>query len=247
MTRRATAAEARFRAAGSSSVPLCRCYALGVSAPEPGPLPQGREFRTALLQVPAAERDAWVDRLLGLDTPLVDGADLPRGCVPYLPCPVDALIAALQHAEVGPSDVLVDIGAGVGRTLVLTQLWTGAHVIGVEVQAELAARARELLTRTAVPHASVLHGDACAVVRGLPIATVFFLYCPFSGERLRRLLADLEDLARTRPIRVCCVSLPDLHEEWLVPISARGHDVRVYRSRWPWRAPSPSAAPITEA
>lgn len=205
--------------------------------PEPRALLQPTAFRSALLCLPAAEREAWVDRLLGLETPLNDGTDLPRGCVPYLPCPVDALICALEQAQVGPRDVVVDVGSGLGRALVLTQLWTGARVIGVEVQAHLVALARELVTRTGLAGASLVHGDASECVRSLPTATVFFLYCPFSGERLRNLLAELEALSRSRPLRICGVCLPELHQDWLVrvtpPALAEQHGVCVYRSRQP--------------
>lgn len=207
---------------------------------EPGPraLLQPTEFRSALLRLPAAEREAWVDRLLGLEAPLHDGTDLPRGCVPYLPCPVDALICALDRAQVGPGDVVVDVGSGLGRALVLTQLCTGARVIGVEVQAHLVALARELVARTRIAGASLVHGDASEVVHLFSNATVFFLYCPFSGERLRTLLAGLEVLARSRPLRICGVCLPDLHQEWLVKVTPPAldepqPDVCVYRSREP--------------
>jgi len=38
--------------------------------------------------------------------------------------------------------------------------------------------------------------------------SVFFLYRPFGGERLARVLGDLEHIARTRELRVCCIDLP---------------------------------------
>src|SRR5271170_1554327 len=49
-------------------------------------------FRAALLSIPPDVRDAWLDRVLGLGAPPDDGPELPRGCVPYLSCGVDALI-----------------------------------------------------------------------------------------------------------------------------------------------------------
>src|SRR5262245_38846377 len=73
-------------------------------------------FKAALTSVPAADRDAWLDRALGIEEVPDHGGDLPRGCVPYVPCRVDALIRALELAEVRASDVFVDVGSGVGRT-----------------------------------------------------------------------------------------------------------------------------------
>ena len=79
-------------------------------------------------------RDAWVDQLFGLGAPPEDGPQLPVGCVPYLPCSVDALLRVAEHAPVRASDLFVDIGAGVGRAAALMHLLTGAPAFGVEVQ-----------------------------------------------------------------------------------------------------------------
>ncbi|HXS16281.1 MAG TPA: hypothetical protein VN764_03780, partial [Polyangiaceae bacterium] len=53
-------------------------------------------FRAALMSVPPLDRDAWVDRVLGIEQSVDDGPELPRGCAPYLPCPVDAVLAMLE-------------------------------------------------------------------------------------------------------------------------------------------------------
>jgi len=47
----------------------------------------GQLIRQALTQVPPSDRDAWLDRVLELHEIPDDSPDLPRGCVPYLPCP----------------------------------------------------------------------------------------------------------------------------------------------------------------
>src|SRR3954463_7854907 len=79
-------------------------------------------FRAALLDVPAHARDACVDSALGLAELPPDGPELPAGCVPYLPCSVDALLRVVQHAPVRATDVFVDVGSGVGRAAVLVHL-----------------------------------------------------------------------------------------------------------------------------
>jgi hypothetical protein len=62
---------------------------------------------------------------------------------------------------------------------------------------------------------------------------VFFLFCPFSGARLERLLDDLEPLARQKSIRLCCVDMPELSRSWLEPVGAPAHELAVYRSVLP--------------
>lgn len=188
------------------------------------------EFRAALLGVPARERDAWVDLVLDVGPLPDDGPELPRGCVPYLPCSVDALLRVVEHADVRASDVFVDIGAGVGRAAVLVHLLTGASTLGLEIQRGLVHTARDLLARMHGLRYLPIEGDATRLLGHILIGTIFFLYCPFSGARLERVLDELERIARTRPIRVCCVDLPLPPRPWLTLVSPPFEDLTVYRS-----------------
>lgn len=187
-------------------------------------------FLDALRDVPALERDGWVDRVLGLDELPCDGPELPRGCVPYLPCSVNTLLRMIEIAGVRESDVFVDIGAGVGRATALLHFATGAAAIGVEVQSALARCSRELAARFDATRITTLEGDAAELVRQLTDATVFFLYCPFGANRVGQVLDDIEAIAKTHAVRVCCVNLPFPSRRWLVPVSICD-DLAVYESR----------------
>jgi SAM-dependent methyltransferase len=187
-------------------------------------------FRAALTEVAALDRDAWVDRALGLGPPPDDGPQLPRGCVPYLPCPVDALLRLVDGAAVSPADLFVDIGAGVGRAAAVVSLLSGASVLGLEVQPALVLAARELTSRMQLRRVSFIEGDAVELPAEAAAGTVFLLYCPFGGDRLARLLARLESLARTRTIRICCVDLPLPPCPWLQTAVAPTGDLAIYRS-----------------
>jgi hypothetical protein len=173
------------------------------------------ELRRALLAVAPAARDAWLDAVLGLGEIPDDGPDLPRDGVPYLPCPVDALLRVVDEARVEAADVFVDVGGGVGRAAAFVHLVTGARAVAIEIQRGLASAARELSARFPAARLAVLEGDAGALVGGVPDGTVFFLYCPFSGARLARVLDEIEPLARARPLRVCCVDVPLPLRPWL--------------------------------
>lgn len=187
-------------------------------------------FRTALTDIPTAERDAWVDLVLGLDSIPDDGPALPRDCVPYMPCPVDAVLRMVEQAEVQPGDVFVDVGSGLGRVAALTHLLSGAAAIGIEIQPELVRASRQLAERLNASRVSVVEGDAARLAGSLTIGSVFFLYCPFSGERLEQVLDGLESIARTRRIRVCCVDLPLPERPWLTLVASSSGDLSVYRS-----------------
>ncbi|MBX3184604.1 MAG: hypothetical protein KF915_18390 [Polyangiaceae bacterium] len=186
-------------------------------------------FREALLEVPPSERDAWLDRVLGIQELPNDGPELPSGCVPYLPCPVDALLRVIDHAPMRSSDVFVDVGSGVGRAMIFAHLITGASAIGVEVQPALVQAAQELTTRLHLRRISSQAGDATQMTGPLTSHPVFFLYCPFSGSRLQAWLARLEEL-RTRPFTVCTVDLP-LPPQRFLTLGASPHpSVSIYRS-----------------
>jgi len=187
-------------------------------------------LRRALMRLPPAERDAWLDRVFAIDGWPEDGPDLPPGCVPYLPGPVEILTTMVDEAGVGTGDVFVDIGSGLGRAALLTHFLTGASAIGVEVQSHLVRAARALARDLNASRVSTVEGDALELVGLLPTGTVFFLYCPFSGQRLERFLDALEPLARVRPIRVCCVQLPALSRPWLSLVSRPTEELAIYRS-----------------
>ncbi|MBZ0232250.1 MAG: methyltransferase domain-containing protein [Deltaproteobacteria bacterium] len=193
-----------------------------------------RPFREELLAVAPAAREAWVDRRFGLDghdgLP-DDGPALPAGCVPYLPSSVDVILRMIAEADVREADVFVDLGMGIGRTAALVHLLTGATVLGVEVQPALAAAARALAARLELARVSCLEGDAAELTHRVADGTVFYLYCPFGGERLARVLVALERVAARRPIRICCVDLPLPPCVWLVPDGPGDGDLAVYRSR----------------
>lgn len=190
--------------------------------------PGVEEFRAALLRVPSQERDAWLDRAWGLDTIPDDGPALPRGCVPYLPSSVDVVLRMIEQANIGANDVFVDIGCGVGRVALLVKMLTGASVVGLEVQPHLAAGARELAARLGMA-LDVVEGDASD---GVPAGSVYFLYCPFGGARLKRVWSHLEIESKRRcsPLRICTVDLPVAEHDWLKLILPIANDLVVYES-----------------
>ncbi len=188
-------------------------------------------FRAALAAVPPGERDAWVDRAFGLDELPADAPALPSGCVPYLPCSVETLMLLVEHASVRASDVFVDVGSGVGRAAAVVHLLTGAPAVGLEIQPPLVAAARALAARLSLTDLAFVEGDAIDHAPALAAGSVFFLYCPFSGARLDKLLTCLEPIARARTIRICCVDLPLPPRDWLTLASTPSPALTIYRSQ----------------
>jgi SAM-dependent methyltransferase len=188
-------------------------------------------FRAALLDVPVGQRDAWVDQVLGLDDLPGDGPALPAGGVPYLPCSVEVLLRVVDEAPVRSNDVFVDVGAGPGRAIALVHLLTGAGAVGLEIQPELVRAAHGLTARLGLSRVACIEGDAATAAAFMAVGSVFFFYCPFSGARLAKVLDDLEPIARTRPLCVCCVQLPLPPRSWLAREPERQDgELEIYRS-----------------
>jgi SAM-dependent methyltransferase len=186
-------------------------------------------FRERVMAVPSLERDAWLDAVLGLQSIPDDGPSLPRDGVPYLPCPVEALLKVVDRARIQPHDVVVDVGSGVGRSGAFISLLTGASVAGIEVQPQLVETSRGLAGRFRGLRFSVLEGDVWAHRAQLHRGSVFYLYCPFSGARLEQLMDVLGAIAQSKPMTVCAVDMPLPSRPWLEPMG-EADDVTVFRS-----------------
>jgi predicted RNA methylase len=135
----------------------------------------------------------------------------------------------VDQAPIRGSDVFVDVGSGLGRAATLVHLLTGAGAIGLEVQPALVLASRGLASRLRLSRVSCLNGDATRLTGFITIGSVFFLYCPFGGDRLAKVLADLESIARTRTLRICSVDLPLPPCPWLTIQDQHGN-LAIYRS-----------------
>jgi SAM-dependent methyltransferase len=173
---------------------------------------RGAALLELLYSISFRDRDAFTDELLGIEEPPPDIPDLPRGSVPYLPSGVDEIITMVLQAPVQPDDEFVDLGSGLGRAVILVHLLSGARASGVEIQEPLVRRARARCTELDLPAVAFVHADAAdSELAG----SIFFLYAPFSGETLTRVLRRLEEVARRRPIILCALGLELPKLPWL--------------------------------
>ncbi len=102
--------------------------------------------------------------------------------------PYDQIARLFAELEPGPSDVIVDVGCGKGRSLNwLLGRFPGNSIVGIELDPELCAATAKRLRR--YRNVSVLCGDAIEL---LPAeGTSFYLFNPFDGAVMARFAAAL--------------------------------------------------------
>ncbi|MBS2015444.1 MAG: class I SAM-dependent methyltransferase [Deltaproteobacteria bacterium] len=174
---------------------------------------RGAELLAWIASQPAIERDREVDAWLGI-------AEAPPSTAPgdhlvgYHPSGVDSILEAAREVPITARDVVLDLGAGLGKVALLIHLATGARARGIEIQPALVERARRAAARQGATEVSFDVGDARSCDLG--DANVFFMYLPFTGPALLEVLARLERIARERAIVVCTLGLDlERHAPWL--------------------------------
>src|SRR6185436_401900 len=99
----------------------------------------------------------------------------------------------------GPGDHFLDIGSGLGKAVMLATLLTGAASCGVERDLRLCAMAEGAARSLGLREAHFARADALEL--DMPQADVVFMYLPFTGTTLARVLQRLLAAGRARPAR----------------------------------------------
>lgn len=183
-----------------------------------------------LASLPPSRRDAAIEEHFGIAE---HPSDSPPGehLIGYHASGVAPIVRTLLEIPVVADDVVVDLGAGLGKVVLLARLLTGASARGIELQPALVSRARDAAVRRAVDVAFI-EGDAREA--DLDVGTVFFLYLPFTGPVLSEVLRRLRGVASRRAIVVCSLGL-DLDGEapWLSRRPIESFWLTLYDSVWP--------------
>lgn len=117
--------------------------------------------------------------------------------VPYVPTTERAVEAMLELAKVTKNDVVYDLGCGDGRIVVTAAKKYGARGVGIDINPERIAEARENAKKNGVEHlVKFIEGDLFeADIREATVVTLFLL----SSVNLKlrpKLLAELRPGAR---------------------------------------------------
>ena len=139
---------------------------------------------------------------------------------PYVPSPMEVTQGMLSLAEVGPDDVVYDIGCGDGRLVIEAARRYCARGVGVDLDARLIADAHVNARRAGVEDRVTLFQQDAETL-DLSEATVVMLYLlPATNLRLRhrlqeqlrpgaRVVSHRFDMGDWAPARTKVVTLPD--------------------------------------
>ncbi len=177
--------------------------------------------------------DELVSGILQFEKPAACVARLPEEMVFYQPTPARHIFDLIRHTALTGSDVLVDLGSGLGHVPLLTSICTNALSIGIELQAAYVDCARQSAQALNLNKVVFFQQDARAA--DLSSGTVFYLYTPFIGTILRTVLDSLRREAAIRRIRICtfgpCTAII-AKEQWLETLGpSEVHQIAIFSSR----------------
>ena len=154
---------------------------------------RGTGLKTRLLH----PHEELLDRWLGVRTsgwrPHVGDEHDPNWRVEYVPAPYAVLRRVLRRVGLGPDDVFVDLGAGMGRA-VFAASWLGARrAVGVEIDPALVATARANLSRSRLRDRQVEFVECGAESYPQDQSTVLFMFNPFGAGTMAAVARQIDD------------------------------------------------------
>ena len=232
------------RAALSDLHAALRVAALRAHAPVRAQIAQGSLRGAALRRlfdaVPPFERDHFVEEVLGIAYPPLDELALTSSeLMTYSPAGYDEVVHALDLTQLGPGDGFLDLGSGLGKTLLLATLLTGAQSTGLDCDRRLCEQGRAAAAELCLAEVQLQHGDARRAASA--DFDVVFMYLPFAGEVLATVMQRLLDdarLPRTRTRQRCLCTAP--LELARYPELAAVGSAKSWLNVYAWREPGPS-------
>ena len=110
---------------------------------------------------------------------------------PFVPSPAIVIQEMLKLADLKAGEVLFDLGAGDGRTVIMAAKTFGARAVGVELREDLAKKALGTIHDDGIEdRVTIVNGDMFTV--NLSSADVVFLYLTTSANEKIRPKLDTE-------------------------------------------------------
>lgn len=170
--------------------------------------------------------DVFVDGLLDMDSAPEETRDLESGMIGYQATPARVILDLIEHAQLRADDVFYDVGAGLGRVVLLTALLSAAQVKGIEFEPAYCTYAQQRAQSLHLSRVSFVNVDARQA--DYADGTIFFLYTPCAGCMFQEVIDRLHGEACVRPITIAtygpCTERV-AQQPWLRPRAYQtGHD-----------------------
>lgn len=185
----------------------------------------GGRLREAFDAAAPLERDHFVEEVLGIAYPPLDEGAPGTDLMSYAPSGYDEIVYAFDRSGLAAGDRFLDLGAGLGKVVLLAELLTGATSLGVEYDAKLCELGNDARRQLGLPGVQLRAQDARELAS--VDADVVFMYLPFSGEVLVAVMARLLGTAM-RPRCLCTGALDLARYPELVPLGAPQSWLNVY-------------------
>jgi len=137
--------------------------------------------------------------------------------------PVSVVLELVDRVPFAPDDRFYDLGAGLGSLVLLVSLLGQVSACGVEIEPAFCAYARRSAAKLSLSNVSFLNADAETLA--YQDGTIFFLFTPFVGTLLQRVLFKLQRVAEVHPITICSYGpcTPRVAaQDWLLPCDDHG-------------------------
>lgn len=171
--------------------------------------------------------DIFINGLFGIDTEPEETRPLRPGMIGYQATPARFIFELVERLPLEPADVFYDLGAGVGRVALLVGLLTPAEVRGIEYDPGHCAYAQQCAQHLPVPRVRFINADAQEA--DFSDGTIFFMYTPFRGDLLHKVLSRLKHEVYRRPMTLatygpCTIDVAQL--DWLDQLGSGEPDDR---------------------
>jgi SAM-dependent methyltransferase len=120
----------------------------------------------------------------------------------YSPSFYGRLERMVDYLKLGEKDVFVDLGCGKGRVVFFVALQKIKKVVGVEINKDLIAIAKDNLRKLKLNNSPVdlIHLDV--VNFDVREGTVFFMFNPFGIKTLEKVISNIKDSLITNPRKI---------------------------------------------
>jgi predicted RNA methylase len=179
--------------------------------------------------------DWYINGILDINETPSRATELEKGMVFYDPTNVGGIMDLIDTIPIAATDVVYDIGAGLGRVPMVVNLLTGAKTRGVEYDPVYTQYAEEKKRALGLSEVVFINADARNV--DYPDATIFYLYAPFGEDILKEVVKKLYDQAKQRKIKIALCGIGNfislttkvIGKNWL-KVTHNEEGLRIYES-----------------